>query len=83
MLLYVTVNPRTILGCTTMKNYAPLRAHTSTIQSLRSGSAAIHTLSRIWYSVNPVDSATSKAMSYEIPGIDSTCLHVKDKIFVK
>jgi hypothetical protein len=32
ILLYVTVKPRTTLGCTTMKNYAPLHAHTSTTQ---------------------------------------------------
>ena len=29
-MLYVIVNPWTTLGCTMMKNYAPLHAHTST-----------------------------------------------------
>jgi hypothetical protein len=32
ILLYVGVNPSTTLGRTTMKNYAPLHAHTSATQ---------------------------------------------------
>jgi len=50
--------------------------HTPTHPLLKwpwSVSTAIHARNRIPYSINPVDSATSKAVSYEILGIDATC----------
>jgi len=74
ILLYVTVNPRTNLGCTMVKYYALVHAHTSTTRMITkqygcytiSSVAAIHARSTIWYTINPVECATLKAVSCEI-----------------